>query len=340
MRVGVVDIGTNSTRLLVADIGADGRLVERRRHSQVTRLGAGVDADGCLKPAAIDRVCRALDGYARLVADDGCDAAVAVMTSAVRDAANGPDFAGLVADRYRLEARAIAGADEARLTFLGATSERDPADRVPTLVIDIGGGSTELVRGSGREAAFHVSLQAGVLRLTERHLHRDPPTPAELHALRADLRALLVRHVTAAERRRPRAAIAVAGTPTSCAAIDQGLQPYDPARVHGYRLELSTCRLLLARLAGLPLAERRRVVGLHPDRAPTIVAGVAMLVELLEAFELPACEVSEHDILRGAALDRAGFGPTAPAAASATAAPATAAPATAVQGPVAGLGRR
>jgi exopolyphosphatase/guanosine-5'-triphosphate,3'-diphosphate pyrophosphatase len=311
-RIAVVDVGTNSTRLLVADVAPDGRLVERLRHSRVTRLGEGVDAAGRLQPAAIDRVCAAVDDYARLIAGATCHDAVAVMTSAVRDAANGADFVALVADRYDLEARMIAGDEEARLTFLGATSERDAAGRVPTLVIDIGGGSTELILGAGRTAAFHVSLQAGVLRQTERHLHTDPPTPAELTALRAEIRALVARHVPLADRRRPREAIAVAGTPASCAAIDQGLDRPDSAGVHGYRLDVSTCRLLLARLAGLPLQERRRVRGLDPDRAPTIVAGVAMLVELLDAFDLPAVQVSEHDILRGAALDRAGFGPPAP----------------------------
>jgi exopolyphosphatase/guanosine-5'-triphosphate,3'-diphosphate pyrophosphatase len=308
-RVAVVDIGTNSTRLLIADVGPDGRIRELRRHSGVTRLGEGVDNDRRLKDAAIDRVCRALDEYSKLIAAEAPDLATAVMTSAVRDAANGPEFAALVAERYGLDAHLIPGEDEARLTFLGATSERDPDHRAATLVLDIGGGSTELIRGSGREAIFHVSLQAGVVRQTERHLTSDPPTRTELTRLRADVRALIERHVPAAERRLPCQAIAVAGTATSCAAIDQGLHPYDSARVHGYHLDLTTCRLILARLAGLPLAERRRVRGLHPDRAPTIIAGVAMLIEILEAFDLPGFETSEHDLLRGVALDRAGFGP-------------------------------
>jgi exopolyphosphatase/guanosine-5'-triphosphate,3'-diphosphate pyrophosphatase len=312
LRVAVVDVGTNSTRLLIADVGPDGRLDERRRESRVTRLGEGVDTDGRLKPAAIDRVCAALDDYARLIAGDQVGSATAVLTSAVRDAANGPDFASLVADRYDLDARLIAGDQEAQLTFLGATSDRDPDPPAPTLVIDVGGGSTELIRGRGRSAAFHVSLQAGVVRQTERHLAGDPPTPDQLRALRTDVRALIERHVPPIERRRPRPAmaIAVAGTATSLAAIDQGLEPYDSSRVQGYPLDLATCRLLLARLAGLPLAELRSVRGLHPDRAPTIVAGVAILIEVLEAFGLPGFETSEHDILRGVALDRAGFGPT------------------------------
>jgi exopolyphosphatase/guanosine-5'-triphosphate,3'-diphosphate pyrophosphatase len=308
-RVAVVDIGTNSTRLLIADVGPDGSVLERRRESRVTRLGEGVDATGRLQPGAIDRVCAALDDYARLISGDRAGPATAVLTSAVRDAVNGPEFVAHVADRYQLDARLLPGDQEARLTYLGATSDRDPDDPAATLVIDIGGGSTELIHGTGHRAAFHVSLQAGVVRQTERHLTRDPPTPAQLRALRADVRRLIERSVPPADRRIPRRAIAVAGTATSCAAIDQGLHPYDPARVHGYPVELSTCRLLLARLAGLGLADRRAVRGLHPDRAPTIVAGVAMLIEVLEAFDLPGFETSEHDILRGVALDRAGRGP-------------------------------
>jgi exopolyphosphatase/guanosine-5'-triphosphate,3'-diphosphate pyrophosphatase len=308
-RIAVIDVGSNSTRLLIADVGPRGELEERRRHSAVTRLAEGVDADRRLKPPAIERVCLALDAYAALIDEDGCDAATAIFTSAVRDAADGGEFVGLVADRYRLATRLLAGHDEARLTFLGATAQRDAAtakEDGPTLVIDIGGGSTELVRGTGTTVAFNASLQAGVVRMAERHLHADPPDPDEVRALRADLRGLIDRHVPAAERRVPRHAIAVAGTATSCAAIDQGLHPADAATVHGYNVALTSCRLLLARLAGLPLAQLRRVRGLHPDRAPTIVAGVAMLVEILEAFDLPGFEASEHDILRGVALEQAG----------------------------------
>jgi exopolyphosphatase/guanosine-5'-triphosphate,3'-diphosphate pyrophosphatase len=145
------------------------------------------------------------------------------------------------------------------------------------------------------------------VRQTERHLRSDPPTKAQLRELAEDVRSIIDKDVPENVRSAAQMAIAVAGTATSCAAIDQGLHPYDPARVHGYRVELETCRLLLARLASVPEPERRKVRGLHPDRAPTIVAGVAMLIEVLDAFELPAFEASEHDILRGAALRRAGI---------------------------------
>jgi exopolyphosphatase/guanosine-5'-triphosphate,3'-diphosphate pyrophosphatase len=306
MRVAVVDVGTNSTRLLVADVHDDGSIAELERRTQVTRLGEGVDSSGVLSDAAIGRVLATLDDYLKVIEAYGARARPAVLTSAVRDAANGPDFVEMVERRYGLEARALAGGEEAQLTFLGAMSDRDPTDPTPTLVIDVGGGSTELILGVGRTVEFFVSLQAGVVRQSERHLSHDPPTLRELNAVGAEVASLIDREVPEGVRGAATHAIAVAGTATSCAAIDQALDPYDPRRVHGYRLPLTTLKLLLARLASLDLAERRKVRGLHPDRAPTIVAGVIIVIRVLEAFELEGLEASEHDILRGVALRRAG----------------------------------
>ena len=308
MRVAVVDIGTNSTRLLIADVSPDGGVAELQRRSLVTRLGDGVDASGVLSAAAIDRVLVALDEYAVAIEQYGAEARPAVLTSAVRDAANGPAFVALVEERYGLQARAIPGTEEAQLTYLGATSGGGASTTERTLVIDVGGGSTELIVGAGAAVEFSVSLQAGVVRQSERHLHGDPPGVPELEALAADVASLIEDGVPPAVRRAAARAIAVGGTATSCAAIDQALDPYDPARVHGYRLPLSTLKLLLARLASMDLAERRQLRGLHPDRAPTVVAGVAILIRVLEAFELDAFEASEHDILRGVALRSAGVG--------------------------------
>ncbi len=201
MRVAVVDIGSNSTRLLVAQV-ADGTVTdELERRATVTRLGAGVDTDGRLRDDAIERTFATLDEYRELIDQRGADKAVAVLTSAVRDAANGREFAQAVQDRYRLEPHVLSGDQEASLSFLGATSERDPNDRTPTVVIDIGGGSTELVIGRGREAEFHVSNQAGVVRQTERHIHNDPPTEQELENLGADVRSILERNVPPARSR-------------------------------------------------------------------------------------------------------------------------------------------
>jgi exopolyphosphatase/guanosine-5'-triphosphate,3'-diphosphate pyrophosphatase len=302
VRRAVIDIGTNSTRLLVADV-EDGRVGEvLARRTEITRLGAGVDADGSLSDEAMGRVYKVLDEYRKIIDEHGAQDAVAVLTSAVRDAANGQEFSDTVRDRWGIRPFVLSGDDEARLTFLGATSERDPGDTTPTLVIDIGGGSTEFVIGVGREMSFHVSNQAGVVRQTERHLHTDPPEASECDALARDAREILSAGVPDRWRRDVGHAIAVAGTATSMASIAQELVPYDPDKVEGYVLSAADCRRILERLAGLTLQERRQVPGLHPDRAPTIVAGAIILLVTLELFGLDQVEVSEHDILRGAAL--------------------------------------
>jgi exopolyphosphatase/guanosine-5'-triphosphate,3'-diphosphate pyrophosphatase len=300
MRVAVVDLGTNSTRLLVADVHA-GRAQEVERRTTVTRLGDGVDATGRLDEEAVVRVHAALAEYRRLIDEHGAERVTAVATSAVRDAANGEEFRRGLAERFGIDARTISGEQEAALTFAGATAGRPEGDG-PLLVLDIGGGSTEFVIGvTGREPDFSVSLKAGSVRHTERHL-REPPSSFELAALRAAVRGLIASKLSG---RRAAGGIAVAGTPTSLAAIDQRLDPYDPDRVHGYVLPLERCEQMLGELAGLPLELRRQVTGLHPDRAPTIVAGVAILVEAMSAFGLTRIEVSEADILHGAAISLA-----------------------------------
>jgi len=302
--VGVVDIGTNSTRLLIADV-EEGRVHEVDRRSEVTRLGEGVDATGRLGDEPMARVLATLEAYHEAIRERDCDTTTGVLTSAVRDADNGDEFTELVRTRFDLDVRTIAGDEEARLTFLGATAGRpDPPDG-SLLVIDIGGGSTEFVIGRVGNVDFNVSTQAGVVRQTERHLHSDPPAPDELRALGDAVREILDADVPAEVRGVVAAGVGVAGTATSCAAIAQELDPYDPNRVEGYVLEVGELELLLARLAAMPLAERRTVVGLHPDRAPTIVAGVVILLEALRAFDLDQAEVSEHDILWGVAIARA-----------------------------------
>jgi exopolyphosphatase/guanosine-5'-triphosphate,3'-diphosphate pyrophosphatase len=318
VRVAVVDIGTNSTRLLIAEVDRDrGTIQELVRRSQVTRLGEGVDSAGSLSPAAVDRVLDTLKQYRQEMDEHDCEANLAVLTSAVRDADNGEQFAALVREGYGLDARVLRGVEEAQLTFLGAMSGRagqgastdaPPDESEATVVIDVGGGSTEFVVGSDHQAGFHVSLQAGVVRMSERHIHSDPPDPSELQELAADVRQTFLDGLPAQERERVARGIAVAGTATSAASIDQGLDPYDPERVDGYDLQLGTIEMLLARLADMTEDRRREVVGLHPDRAPTIVAGMIVLGEALRAFGLDHVEVSEHDILHGGALRLAGVG--------------------------------
>jgi exopolyphosphatase / guanosine-5'-triphosphate,3'-diphosphate pyrophosphatase len=296
-RVAVIDVGTNSARLLVAEVAA-GKVSPVVRRSTVTRLGRGVDLSGRLSAEAIEDTCEAIGSYVAEYQELEAGTVDAIATSAVRDAANGSAFVAELRERFALSARVLDGEEEARLTYLGATSEHTPTE--PTLVVDIGGGSTELIVGTGDEIAFHTSLQAGVVRHTERHVASDPPTAVELESLAADVRGLIEAAIAGAPG--ARAGIAVAGTPTSLAAVEMALEPYDPARVHGHVLSLPSIQRMLSQLASAPLTERVKIPGMHADRAPTIVAGVVILVETMRAFSLDRIEASEHDILYGTAI--------------------------------------
>lgn len=303
MRVAVADLGTNSTRLLVADV-EDGRVAQLERHTVVTRLGEGVDRTGSLDPAAMQRVYAALRDFRQIADAANADRRIAVATSAVRETDNGAELADHVRDEIGFDIKTIGGDEEARLTFLGATAGR--ADSTPTLVVDVGGGSTELVVGRrGQDPSFHVSTRLGSVRQTERNLHHDPPRHGELEALADEATQTISEAVPPDIHDAVQRGIAVAGTPTSLAAIDQQLDPYDPERVDGYRLGVGTVERILALLAVKDVDERREVAGLHPDRAPTIVAGVGILLEAMRLFGLREIEVSEADILEGAALEGA-----------------------------------
>jgi exopolyphosphatase / guanosine-5'-triphosphate,3'-diphosphate pyrophosphatase len=286
VRVAAVDLGTNTTRLLVADVD-DGRIDEVHRETHITRLGEGVDARKRLLPVPIARVRNVLADYRRTLERLGAERTLAVATSAVRDAENGEAFLGEIEWSYGFATRLVSGDDEALLTRRGV----QPA--AGTLVVDIGGGSTELIVDD-----FHASLDLGSVRYTERYMHTDPPGSAELDACAAAVRSVLEERVPV----RADAAIGVAGTVTTLAALDLGLDTYDRERVHGHRLSLKAAQHQLARLAALPLAERREVPALDPERATVIVAGAVILTETLLFFGLDAIEVSEHDILDGIAL--------------------------------------
>ncbi len=287
MPVAVIDIGTNTTRLLVAERDDGGGVVELERRTAITTLGQGVDQTGRLADEAMERVSAAIAEYRVVIDRLGAERVVAVATSAMRDAENGPAFRDLLNERFGVDARTISGDEEARLTFLGATTGR--RDAAKTVVIDIGGGSTEYVLGVPEAAPeFHVSTQMGSVRHTERYLRTDPPTDHELAELSAAVRET-VPSITA-ER-----AVAVAGTATSLAAIDGAEQ------VHGYVMDVDACARIAAMLASKTVEERREVNGLHPDRAPTIVAGAVILTESNRALGLDVVEVSDRDILHGAA---------------------------------------
>jgi exopolyphosphatase/guanosine-5'-triphosphate,3'-diphosphate pyrophosphatase len=271
----------------------------------VTRLGEGVDSTGRLADAAIERVTERLSYYKELIDELQPERTIALATSATRDAANGDEFRQMLHDRFGLDAHIIPGDEEARLTFLGATAARPPGDG-PLVVIDIGGGSTEYVIGeAGSDPTFRVSTQAGSVRHTERHLQEDPPSDEDLLNLRAAIRSIIEQDIPADERTGVEQGIAVAGTATSLAAIDQQLDPYDPDKVEGYGLLREAVERILHELASVPLEQRKQITGLHPDRAPTIIAGTAILLESMLVFDLGSVEVSEADILHGAALDLA-----------------------------------
>jgi exopolyphosphatase/guanosine-5'-triphosphate,3'-diphosphate pyrophosphatase len=295
MRVGAVDLGTNSTRLLVADV--DGTDVdEAERLLQITRLGDRVDADGRLSDAAMERVHAVLNRYAARARELGAERVLATATSAVRDAANGAEFLTEVGARHGFETRLLSGREEAELTFRGVTSRL--AAEAGTLVCDVGGGSTELVLGGPEGVIDATSLDIGCVRMSERCLHSDPPTAGQVTSLRDAVARLLPESLT----RRAARLVGVAGTVTTLAAIDLDLEREVPELVDGHTLTQATVEALLARLAALTLAERRAVRGLMPERAPTIVAGAAILAEVMRAAGVGGLIVSERDILHGAAL--------------------------------------
>jgi exopolyphosphatase / guanosine-5'-triphosphate,3'-diphosphate pyrophosphatase len=292
VRVGVVDLGTNSTRLLVADV-SDGQVVEVERRVEITHLGESVDAGRRLLPAATARVCRCLDGYRRELIRLEAERAVAIGTSALRDAENGAEFLDEVAHRYGLQTLLVSGIEEAELTLLGVATDGPLTE--DTLVIDIGGGSTELTLGGEKGANFSTSLQLGCVRLTERFLASDPPTTRELASLAARVRDEL-------PEIHPVHAIGVSGTVTTLAALDLELVEYDPVRVHRHVVSRDSVARQLGRLAALTTAQRARIPMMEPGRAPVIVAGAEILFEVLSAYDLTEIETSERDLLHGAAL--------------------------------------
>ena len=291
MRVAAVDLGTNTTRLLVADID-DGRLEEVVRHEEITRLGERVDRRRILLPTAITRVRNVLVDYRREAEGLGAERVLAVGTSAVRDADNGEAFLGEVEWSYGFTTRLLTGDEEAGLTLAGVMSDGQLAPR--TLVVDIGGGSTELVvvGTDGVESTF--STEAGSVRLTERFLASDPAHGEELAMCEGHVLSLLPE--VAVDH-----AIGVAGTVTTAAAVELG----GPDSVHGHVLTRESVVDILNRLAELPLEHRRLIRGLAPARAPVIVAGLVVLNEILTRYTLDGITVSERDLLHGVALEAA-----------------------------------
>jgi exopolyphosphatase/guanosine-5'-triphosphate,3'-diphosphate pyrophosphatase len=300
-RVAAIDVGTNTVLLLVAERAGD-VLVPVVERAEITRLGRGVDASGRLDPAAIRETVDVLAAFAGEARALGASRPSCVATSAARDAANGAEFFEAARRAAGIVPEVISGDEEARLVFASAWRDFGGEGRGALAVLDVGGGSTELTFGDGPHPAGRTSLQIGAVRLTERHVRRDPPPAEEIAAVRAAARDAL----------RPAAAalppgarlVAVAGTVTTLSAVQQALPAYDAARVHGATLSRAELEALLARLAALPLRERAALPGMEPKRADVIVAGCAIVLEAMAAGGFDRLTVSDRGVRWGLAYDR------------------------------------
>ncbi|WP_370180737.1 exopolyphosphatase [Rhodococcus wratislaviensis] len=309
-RVAAVDCGTNSIRLLVADVDEHGALRDVRREMRVVRLGQGVDATGRLAPEAIERTRVALSEYAGMIADAGATAVRMVATSATRDASNREDFFSMTREVLGAVipgagAEVITGDEEARLSFNGAVGELDPSQG-PFVVVDLGGGSTEVVLGdeSGVHAAFSTDI--GCVRITERCLHDDPPTPAQVEEARAFAQERLDEAFARVPVEQAHTWVGVAGTMTTIAALAEELPEYDAERVHLSRIPMPHLREVCNSLIAMTHTERAALGPMHPGRVDVIGGGAIVTLTLADAFEKKAgidqLVVSEHDILDGIAL--------------------------------------
>lgn len=307
-RYGALDIGTVTCRLLVADV-EDGRIIDVDKEYAITDLGVGVDATGRLSEAAIERVLACVDRYLEVLArydtpEHPVRRLIAMATSASRDAANGPEFAARLAERG-VTLAVIPGSREAQLTFLGASSDF-PGENL--LVVDIGGGSTEVVAGRfGEDPIASHSFNIGCRRVTERFFHDDPPTPDQMDAARQWIRETMAPYFEglatagfAIDR-----VVAVAGTATSVVSIREAMETYDSSRVHKAVVAAGDLAAIEERLAAEPLEERRTTVGLDPKRAGVIVAGFVILEEVLALAGADAYTASESDILHGMIFEAA-----------------------------------
>lgn len=299
-RVAAIDCGTNSIRLLIADRDG-GVLTDVARRMEIVRLGQDVDRTGRLAPEAIERTRKALADYAAQIRETGASVVRMVATSASRDASNAADFRAMVLDVLGAEPEVISGDEEAALSFRGAVGGL-PADvAAPYLVVDIGGGSTEFIVGTAT-AADAVSVNIGCVRMTERHLHTDPPTAAEIAAAEADIRTVVDGALATVDAARARSLVGLAGTVTTLAGIALDLPRYDSARIHHSRPTAAQVAAITADLLSRTHDQRLAIGVMHPGRADVIAAGALILRTVTERTGLPEVVVSEHDILDGIAL--------------------------------------
>ena len=303
MRVAAIDCGTNSVRVLVADVDGDtGRLYDLHREMRIVRLGEGVDSTGVLGEGALARTRMALTDYAALIRGLGAERVRLVATSATRDAANRDVFVAMVVETLGIEPEVVSGTEEAHLSFSGVAGTLYGLEG-PVLVTDIGGGSTELVLGGGRYQRLRAhSMDIGSVRMTERHLHDDPPTLPQVVSAVADIRAALEEAARDVPLDTGATLVGVAGTVTTLAAIGLGLTEYDSTKIHGSRLRAAQVRELADRLLNLDHAGRSAIPVIHPGRVDVITAGALILRTIVEETGVSELIVSEHDILDGIAL--------------------------------------
>jgi exopolyphosphatase/guanosine-5'-triphosphate,3'-diphosphate pyrophosphatase len=309
-RVAAIDCGTNSIRLLVADVPEQGAHTDLLRRMEVVRLGEGVDATGRLAPQAIERTRAVLAEYAGQARELGATAVRMAATSATRDAANRQDFEDMVVGTLGQTPDVITGREEAELSFLGATSSLDAAARAhraepprpPFLVVDIGGGSTEFVLGDDDGVSAARSVDIGCVRLTERHLHGDPPTAEQVARAEDDIRAALAEVRAEVPVERAVSLVGLAGSVTTVAALALELPAYDAEAIHGSRIAVDDVRSVTAELLTATREKRAAMPVMHPGRVDVIGAGALILRVLMDEFGLAEVVVSEHDILDGIAL--------------------------------------
>jgi exopolyphosphatase/guanosine-5'-triphosphate,3'-diphosphate pyrophosphatase len=301
-RLAAVDVGTNSVLLLVAERGADGVVRPVREEADITRLGRGVDRSGLLSPEGIEATLEVLARFAALARRDGASALVITATSAARDARNGSEFLDRARERTGASVEILSGDEEARLSYLAVAQDfATEAGEAGLVAIDVGGGSTELVHGRGKQVLFRRSLDIGSVRLTERCVRTDPPASAEQEAIRDAVRAALT---SLPALPREVLVVGVAGTVTSLFAIAHAIEPYDAARVHGGWLPVEDVARVRARLCALPVAERRALRGMQPKRADVLPAGALLFETALGHLGAPGARVSDRGLRWGVLLDR------------------------------------
>jgi exopolyphosphatase/guanosine-5'-triphosphate,3'-diphosphate pyrophosphatase len=301
MRVAAIDCGTNSIRLLIADVAGD-RLTDVARRLELVRLGEGVDRTGRLAPEAVERTRQALLGYAAEIAELGIERVRMVATSASRDASNAGDFRAMVRSVLGVDPEVISGDEEARLSFTGAVQglAADP----PYLVVDIGGGSTEFVTGA-RSVGAAISVDIGCVRMTERHLRSDPPTPDQITAAERDITTAVDTALAAVSGRQARTLVGLAGSVTTVTALALKLPEYDAARINHARISRDDVAKVAADLLAMPVAGRLELPVMHPGRADVIGAGALILRIIMDRAGMDTVVASEHDILDGIAYQLA-----------------------------------